>query len=110
MSGDVMRVVLCLMLALAAAGCTQPNDPFERPGTWSVTGANEANLKVMVADPHDLIAGRGESDALSADAAPPVQRLRTGKRFPLPSETSTSGISAPASTNSTGGENGAGSQ
>jgi hypothetical protein len=105
-----MRALLCLTVLFAVAGCQEPNDPFQRSNTWSVTGANEANLKVMVADPHDLIAGRGESDTLSADAVPPVQRLRTGKRFPLSAETATSGMSAPQSQNQSGGENGAGSQ
>ncbi len=110
MSGATMRALLCLMIVLAAAGCQNQPEPFERQGTWSVTGVNDSNLKAMIADPHDLVAGRGETTTLSADAVPPVQRLRTGKRFPLSSESATTGVSAGQSTNATGGENGAGSQ
>ncbi len=60
---------LCLLLALAACG----PEPFDREGTWRATGANEANLRAMVADPAHLTRGaaplapaRGESAAQSA--------------------------------------------
>ena len=78
-----MRKMPCLMLVLLAAGCAHP-DPFERPHTWSPTGSNDANLRVMVANPNDLSAGVEEPGSLSAEASPAVRRLLTGRRRPLP--------------------------
>lgn len=80
-----MRIPL-LVLLLGVAGCTA--DPFERPGTWSLPygsiNSNDANLRVMLQDPRDLVAGRGEEASLGAEASPPVRRLVTGRRPPLP--------------------------
>lgn len=77
-------VALTVLLALAA--CNQ--DPFERPGTWSVPqsvgGANDANLRAMVTDPRDLVAGTGEENSVGSAAVAPVRRLLTGRRPPLP--------------------------
>jgi hypothetical protein len=67
------------------AGCNyDPFDPYQRPGTWNPDGSNNANLRAMVANPHDLIEGTGTSVSSGAEAAPPVTRLLTGKRYPLP--------------------------
>jgi hypothetical protein len=75
--------LLCLPLLLAVAGCGP--EPYERPGTWRATGANEANLRAMVAEPAHLTRGtsplaptRGERAAIAADrlgrvAAAPAQ-------------------------------------
>ncbi len=76
-----MRKISCLMLVLLAAGCT---DPFVRPYTWSPLGNNDANLRVMVADPNDLNTGVEAPGSLSAEASPAVKRLLTGRRHPLP--------------------------
>jgi hypothetical protein len=73
-------------LALTVAACT-PDYPFDKPGTWSIDQygiANDANLRAMVANPRDLIAGSGESTSLGAQASPAVSRLFSGKRTPLP--------------------------
>ena len=79
-----MRTWPCLLMLVAAA-CT-PDYPMDKAGTWHVgdLGANEANLQVMIVNPRDLVAGAGETTALGAEAAAPVTRLLTGKRFPLP--------------------------
>ncbi len=81
-----MRSALALLLLLAAGGCEQ--DPFDRPGTWSLPpsglGSNDTNLRVMLANPNDLIAGTGESTSTGPLAAQPVELLMTGKRRPLP--------------------------
>jgi hypothetical protein len=75
-----------LLIPLVLAACAQ--DPFERPHTWSVPqnqlGSNDANLRTMIADPRDLAAGTGEPDSRSNAATPPVRRLLTGRRAPLP--------------------------
>ena len=79
------HAALLIPLGLLAA-CAQ--DPFERPGTWSVPqnqlGSNDQNLRTMIVDPRDLVAGTGEPNSASTAAAPPVRRLLTGKRPPLP--------------------------
>jgi hypothetical protein len=67
------------------SGCSNDFfDPYQRPGTWTPDGANEANLRVMVANPHDLIEGRGQGVSSGAEAAPAVTRVLTGKRHSLP--------------------------
>jgi hypothetical protein len=78
-----MRKISCLMFGLLVAGCSHL-DPFERPYTWSPLGNNDANLRVMVADPNELNTGVEEPGSLSAEASPAVKRLLTGRRRPLP--------------------------
>ena len=65
-------------------------DPMERPGTWnpSMTLSNDANLRVMIVDPHDLVEGASVSESTGTEAAPPVARLNAGRRYPLPSVSS----------------------
>lgn len=75
-----------LVAAVLATGCTPDSvDPFQRPGTWTPVSDNDANLRVMVAHPHDLIEGVGQGTSSGAEAAPPVARVLAGKRYPLPS-------------------------
>jgi hypothetical protein len=80
-----MNRLFLLLLPLALAGC----DPFERPGTWALKSAglnaNETNLRAMLANPADASRGKGEADSLAAEARPPVRRLLTNTRTPLPS-------------------------
>jgi hypothetical protein len=79
-------VPIYLLLGLVLiAGCNyDPFDPYQRPGTWVPTGANDANLRAMVVNPNDLVQGTGEGVSSGAEAAPPVERVLTGKRSPLP--------------------------
>ena len=74
------------LLLLAVAGCT-PDYPMDKRGTWHLpeTSANDANLRAMIVNPQDLVAGVGENTTIGSQAGPPVQRLITGKRTPLPS-------------------------
>ncbi len=81
-----------LLALVAVAGCDIANkDPFERPMTWQPTGANDANLRAMVANPEDLTSGRGArgSHAILANAA--VTRVLTDRVKQLPKVT-TSGF------------------
>lgn len=73
-----------LPLGGCAGGSLALGDPIDRPGTWSPAGVNDANLRAMVADPHDLVAGKAAPDALAAEGAPPVGLLLSGKRQALP--------------------------
>jgi hypothetical protein len=98
-------------LPLMLAGCT-PDWPMDRPGTWSLDrepSANEANLRVMVVNPHDLITGSGESTSVGTEAARPVQRLLTGHRAPLPAATASSIYGSPTA-GETGGDHADGGQ
>jgi len=106
-----MRIVmrrLSLLLLLCAAGCglDSPDYPMDKPGTWHLpeTSANDANLRAMVVNPNDLAAGTGESTTLGVEAGPPVQRLFTGQRYPLPasnpSELNILGAEQPTQTSS----------
>src|SRR6478672_1849313 len=80
-----MHPTVWLIGALLVAGCdTYLTDPYQRPGTWNPTGDNDANLRVMVANPHDLVEGTGQSTSAGAEAGPPVARVLAGKRYPLP--------------------------
>ena len=45
---------------LTLAGCDS-RDPYLRTDVWQPTGSNFGNIAAMVADPHDLISGRGSS-------------------------------------------------
>lgn len=64
--------LICLPLVLVLGACMQ-QEPYERPGTWRASGANDANLRAMIANPGDLERGaapvapaRGEMGALAA--------------------------------------------
>lgn len=74
-----------LIVALLVGGCAPDSvDPYQRPGTWNPVGDNDANLRAMVANPHDLVVGTGQGASAGAEAAPPVARMLAGKRRPLP--------------------------
>jgi hypothetical protein len=80
-----MRGAGWLLTVILLAGCTYDlTDPYQRPGTYRLVGDNDANLRVMVANPADLVEGTRSGTALGNEAAPPIARLLTGKRYPLP--------------------------
>ena len=75
----VARAALPLLLL---AGCSQI-DPLTKEGVWRPTGANDANLRAMVAVPSDLAYGRAARTSNGELAARAVERLRTGRVYPL---------------------------
>ena len=80
-----MRGLGWLIGAVLLSGCAYDlTDPYQRPGTYRPFGDNDANLRVMVANPADLVEGSGPAGASGKEAAPPVARLLAGKRYPLP--------------------------
>jgi hypothetical protein len=93
----VPPLLLAVVSSLVLAGCAL-QEPYSRPFTWAPTGVNEANLRGMVDDPHDLSAGRSSEYGLAVEAVPPVGRLLSGQRLPL-SSASASGIGSSTSTN-----------
>ena len=73
--------LLAALLTLTA-GCA-PEYEWDRPGTWKPTGANDANLQAMVADPQDLSSGRGMLTNRASGPARAVTRLLTDRRRAL---------------------------
>jgi hypothetical protein len=81
-----MRAIpFILMLAVV---CSCAKDPFQRPHTWTLppdgTGANDANLRAMVANPNDLTTGTSDGTGLGHLAVRPVDALLGGHRRSLP--------------------------
>ena len=77
--------VLAGAAVAALSACT--DDPFERPGTVAPRGFNDANLRAMVVDPAHLRRGVGADTTRGDAGAKPVDLLRSGKRPPLSSST-----------------------
>jgi hypothetical protein len=74
-----------IILLLPFVACT-PGYAMDRPGTSnaSLSHTNDANLRTMLVNPHDLVAGVGEDTSIGPEAALPVARLIAGKRKELP--------------------------
>ncbi len=79
----VMSLWMPIVLLLTLAGCDS-SEQFEKPGSWKLPptgqGSNDANLRTMIADPHDLIVGTSEPGSPAAEAVRPVDLLMTGQR------------------------------
>ncbi len=76
------RIVLALGLLAGLAGCG-PQYEIERPGTWQPTGANDRNLRAMIADPRDLGYGTASTTDRAGGAARAVTRVLIDRRRPL---------------------------
>jgi hypothetical protein len=79
----LLRLQLLCLAALALVGC-DALDPYRREGTSRPNGANEANLRVMVASPADLVQGVGSVGGSGQQAAAALDRYRNDKLRPLP--------------------------
>jgi hypothetical protein len=71
-----------LFLLLGLAACQQ-TDPYQREGVWRPNGANDANLRAMVAVPADLAAATPAGPADGSLAAAALARLRHDQVKPL---------------------------
>ncbi len=69
------------ILALLLGAC---GDDMARPGTWRATGANDANLRAMIEDRHDLRQGRAAYGERGQAGSVAIERLESGRRLPLP--------------------------
>jgi len=74
-------LLVWLPLALVAGGCIDP-EPYNRPGTWQATGANDANLRAMIANPADLTRGAQPATASRGEAAAQAAALLGGRATP----------------------------
>ena len=90
-----MRRAAFLLLLLG--GC-EAIDPYTRPGKWRPLNANEANLRVHVAEPSMLDRGVDDRRADGQVTAAAVHRYRTDRVRPLPA----SGVSRVQATGQTG--------
>lgn len=72
-----IRQIAVLAAFVLLAGCSKI-DPYEREGVWRPSGANAANLAVMVANPADLAVGRGDPNPGIRTATTPVERMWRG--------------------------------
>ncbi len=74
-----MRVAPLALLALsgALAGCSA-TDPYEKAGIWRPSGVNGANIAAQVANPADLVRGRGEAGGSVRSSGPAVERMWQG--------------------------------
>ena len=102
------RAALAFALLPALAGCAV-TDPLTQEGLWHPTGANEANLRLMVAAPSDLARGVAARGADGHGAARAVDRLRRGRVKPLPdvgiaTSAPAGAVAAPAAANASGDE------
>lgn len=89
-----MRSLMLLPLLLALAACHP--DPFAVEGTWHPTNVNDANLREMVANPHDLVAGQAATGSWGQEAAAAVQRVVDDKTRGLISATTSNAVAAPS--------------
>jgi hypothetical protein len=85
--GRKMRIFMIVRVVslggmLGLAGC-QDLDPYTRSGTWQPTGANQGNLAAMVANPYDLIHGRGSPTTDSKEPTLAINHISTDTPKPL---------------------------
>jgi type IV pilus biogenesis protein CpaD/CtpE len=83
-----MTFNLCIVAGLFAlvdfslAGCDS-RDPYRRTDVWQPTGSNAANIAAMLANPHDVISGRGDSRENAAEPALAVTHVWLDQPKPL---------------------------
>ena len=75
--------ILAVVCATAALGGCMDRDPYRRTDVWRPTGSNAANIAAMVADPNDLIRGRGTSRTSSQPGVTAVDRVVTSQPRPI---------------------------
>jgi len=104
----VIRVgIVAGMLSLAAC---QQMDPYTRTDMWQPTGANAGNIAAMVADPYDLIRGRGATSVNSKESNIAIGHIwsDTPKGLLDPGGSSSSGSGGGSSGSSSGSGSGSG--
>lgn len=98
------RHLTALGVVTLLAACDQ-YDPYHRTDVWYPTGASASNLAVMVANPSDLIRGRGTQRSDGKEAVLAVDRVWLDKPKPLP-DLSTTGVNGTSGSGSGGGAGG----
>lgn len=66
----------CLLLSgCDATHAANQIDPYKREGMWRPEGVNAGNIAAQLADPRDLVRGRGDSGPQVKQAANAVTRI-----------------------------------
>lgn len=78
-----MTRLTALLCVTAAIGGCMDRDPYRRTDVWRPTGANAANIAAMVADPNDLIRGRGTTRTDTKAPMMAIDRVVTDRPKPL---------------------------
>jgi hypothetical protein len=71
------------LATLLMLGACQTDD-FSRPGTWQPTGANDQNLRAMLAEPVHAARGVAAPDDRGSAGSAAIGRLHSDRRRPLP--------------------------
>jgi type IV pilus biogenesis protein CpaD/CtpE len=104
---------VAMVMTLTGCGGDTANylDPYTKPYAWHPTGAPTANLAAQLANPHDLVVGRGTNEGDSKEAAGAIERVWQDRPKPIVSSNSGGGsaASAGASAGSAGGSGTGGS-
>jgi hypothetical protein len=93
---NAMRHLVPAILLLLLPSCAEQD--FERSGTWQATGANEANLRAMLAEPSHAVRGVADTTARGGTVSMAVRRLDEDRRRPLPDSRAAQIGSAPSPT------------
>jgi uncharacterized membrane protein YgcG len=100
----LVAATLATLLSLPAC---ENRDPYERHDVWTPTGSNMANIAAQVANPYDLIRGRGETTTDTKASELAVEHIITDQ--PKTISTGGSGGSSGSSGSSGGGGGSGGS-
>ena len=71
-------IILATIASMLVSGCAA-QDPYTREGVWRPNGANDRNLRAMIANPDDLTAGAVDTAADGQVMAAAVARYRSGR-------------------------------
>jgi type IV pilus biogenesis protein CpaD/CtpE len=82
------------LAACLVAGCASP-DLDRSTSKWHPTGANAANIAAMVANPRDMIRGRGGRGTDARQAAGAIGRVWQGPTQSLPDAAGAAASGAP---------------
>ncbi len=74
-----MRAPYLMSVCLTLVSACAQTDPYTRAGAWRPNGANDKNLRAMIADPDDLIVGAADSLADGQVMSAAVARYRSGR-------------------------------
>lgn len=92
---------------LALTGCNQI-DPLKRDYMWHATGVNEHNIAAMAVNPHDLVRGRDTARRRVVVELEGVERLWSGRPYPLPTSGGAAGGAASGGASGGGGSSSGG--
>ncbi|WP_298225263.1 hypothetical protein [Acidocella sp.] len=75
---NLNKSVFAFIGILGLSGCQGAFNPFNRPGTWSETGAANEALAQQVAQKSDLISGQSEQGSNGIAAVSGIEKAMTG--------------------------------